>query len=829
MPMPGPPQGGPSPFPPQAGPPPGGLPPDVPPALAQVALQVAHALQVPPLAVLHTMLGLMQHGGPVAVLKFVEGAIGDPAHGVPPDPQHQEMARQLVLEASAPPPGQGPPQMPHMMPPPGPPGLAPPPGGGMPPPPPGLGGPPGAMPGGPPPPLGPGGPVPLPPPGVTEPYRPLSKHLGHDRPPSVLRAKPKPKPTPPEPWEPQALKDLCGPQGAEPSIYWKKPPERERVIRDAQRHRMQWAARDHMIMRQVNKYARVDDRLDLNGNPIDPASGGMYFKLSRATTTIDRLIGDALPTTATIVIDVPSRAADEETRDSAQACENWLRTLDEEDQLWWDGLASRGVIATHLPRKRIGLMALMGAQAACFRLNPGARDHFIIEEPLALSEVYPGALSTTRQSYLRFDEACALYPEILTKLADAGYDEADPARRFGVADTTIIRVIGWSDKDGLWRCVTWDWGQSGGIDRTLLDLAKDGDNWIVKPVRIDYGFCYYQIGTYWNGPPQSAMQGTQDYSEQAARGAIYSHVDMYEEMDKIASALKTNFMQNLHPSWVRKSSEPEEQAGKPVLTGINEVNDIELEGGIEALYVNATGTPDGAATMAIFAGEMADISNPVSAGRGGATSGSDRAQIAEQAGNLHLDQLKEGYCADRERFGRLKLELLYRKGAGGKKAWKTMAYRQFKGGDAGSEGTLTIEDLRRAGSRVVVRYHQEDLAAEQQKNQVWLERLKADVTPLRTVREKLGSENPDADADMVIEDKTINANPKLQDALSQEALRELDYNLYLAYMQSQAEGPGGGGGAGQMGSQPGMPHMAGAAGVPMPGMAPPPGLPPGLG
>jgi hypothetical protein len=32
-----------------------------------------------------------------------------------------------------------------------------------------------------------------------------------------------------------------------------------------------------------------------------------------------------------------------------------------------------------------------------------------------------------------------------------------------------------------------------------------------------------------------------------------------------------------------------------------------------------------------------------------------------------------------------------------------------------------------------------------------------------------------------------------------------------------------------MGSQPGMPHMAGAAGVPMPGMAPPPGLPPGLG
>jgi hypothetical protein len=326
------------------------------------------------------------------------------------------------------------------------------------------------------------------------------------------------------------------------------------------------------------------------------------------------------------------------------------------------------------------------------------------------------------------------------------------------------------------------------------------------------------------------MQGTQDYSEQAARGALYAHVDTFEEMDKIASALKTNFMQNLHPVLgQRKSSEPEEQAGKPVLTGINEVNDLELDGEHRAPLRQRHRHPGRRGDDGIFAGELADIANPVQAGRAGATSGSDRAQIAEQAGNLHLDQLKEGYCADRERFGRLKLELLYRKGAGGKKAWKTMAYRQFKGGDAGSEGTLTIEDLRRAGSRVVVRYHQEDLAAEQQKNQVWLERLKADVTPLRTVREKLGSENPDADADMVIEDKTINANPKLQDALSQEALRELDYNLYLAYMQSQAEGPGGGGGAGQMGSQPGMPHMAGAAGVPMPGMAPPPGLPPGLG
>lgn len=646
--------------------------------------------------------------------------------------------------------------------------------------------------------------------------------------PSPLRAKPKPKPEPPDDWEPP---DLAKSEAAK-SRYWKKRPTHDEVIRQAQAHRTKWAARDTALLRQVNKYARVDDRVDAFGNPIDPANGGMYFKLSRATTTIDRLIGDALPTNATIVTDLPSRAADQETRDAAQACENWLRSLDEQDELWWDSLSSQGVIATHLPRKRIGMMALMGAQAMCLRLNPANREHLIIEEPIALSEIYPGALSTTRQSYLSFDEACALYPEILDHLTDAGYDETDPSRRFGVGPQTILRVIGWSDRWGLWRCVTWDWGQAGGIDEVLVKAAKSADNWIVAPVPLDYGFCYYQIGTYWNGPPQAAMQATQDYSEQAARGALYAHVDTFEEMDKIASALKSNFMQNLHPSFVRESSEPEAKEGTPIKTGINEVNEIEIGGKIYPLYGNATGTADGAATMAIMAGELADVANPVSAGRAGATSGSDRAQIADQAGNLHLDQLKEGYRADRQRFGMLKLTLAYRMGTGRKKVWKKLPYRQFKGGDAGTEGALKIEDIKRAGARVVVSYHDEDLAAEQQKNQVYLERLKADVLSLRTVRGKLGSDDPDAEGEQVVEDKIIGANPKLQDALSSEALRHLDYNLYLAYFASQQAGPGGSTPGGQMGSAQGMPHMAGAPGVAMPGQVPPPGmggLPPGLG
>lgn len=813
-------------MPPPGMPPPGGLPPDLPPEIAQVVMQVAGALGVPPLVVLLTLLAVLREKGPQGVQAFL---------GAPP-----EMQRQIIRAFGPPPPQPGPPPgvSPGQLPPVGAPPTMPPPGplpGGGLAPPPHLGGPPGALPGGPPPMPG-MGPMPLPPPGL--PPHPLAgpppgalpppPHLQQPgQGPASLRAKPKPKPEPPEDWEPPDLKELV-----KESRYGKKPPTRDRVLRDAQRHRTIWAPRDQMIMRQVNKYARVDDRVDANGNPIDPAGGGQYFKLSRATTLIDRLIGDAFPSLDKIVIDLPARADDEETRDSSQACENWLRSLEEQDELWWDALASRGVIATHLPRKRIGMMALMGAQGACFRLNPGDRAHFIIEEPVALGELYPAALATTRQTYLTFDDACALYPEILEHLEDAGYDEADPSRQYGVGDRTLIRVVGWSDKDGLWRCVTWDWGQPGDVQEPLRALGKDDDLWIVKPVRIDYGFCYYQIGTYWNGTPAPAMQHDTHYAEQAARGALFAHVDLFEELDKVASILKTNLITNTHPAWKRKSSEPEEKVGTPVLTGVNEVNDMELEGDIEPLYANATATPDGAAAMAIFAGELSDLSNPIQAGRGPAQSGFDRAQMTDAAGNLHLDQLKEGYCADRRRFAALKLQLAYRKGVGGKKAWQTLPYRQFKGGAAGNEGTLKIEDIRRAGARVLVSYHDEDLTAEQQKNQVYLERLKADVLSLRTVRGKLGSDDPDREGELVVEDKIINANPKLQDALSSEALRQVDYDLYLQYVQSQAQGPGASGGAGQMGSAPGTPHLAGAPGVPSMGL--PPGMaqggpPPGLG
>lgn len=812
----------------------------VPPEIAEIVAQVLQGIGGDPAAILRTLLALV-HDGPGAVIAFVHAATSG-------DPQGQAMARHLVQtygggqpprDDMAPPPGMLRPNGPPVGAPPGqplpPPGIAGP-GGGPPPLPPHLGGPP--LPGGPPPMMGPGpgmppppppplppGPQPLPPPGL--PAHPALPHAPAQ--PSPLRAQAKPQPEPPDDWEPPDLKQI-----KKDSRYGKKPPTRPQVLRDAQRHRMVWQPRDRSFERQINKYARVDDRVDAHGNPIDPAAGGMYFKLSRATTLIDRLIGNAFPGMENIVIDLPARADDEQTRDSAQACENWLRSLEEQDELWWDALATRGVIAAHLPRKRIGMMALLGSQGAAFRLNPGNREHFIIEEPIAPSELYPGALSTTRQTYLHFDEACALYPEILDQLEDAGYDHDDPARHYGVSDRTLVRVVGWSDKDGLWRCVTWDWGQPSIVGEPLQELAKGDDLWIVKPVPIDYGFCYYQLGTLWNATPASAMQGETNFAEQAARGALYAHVDLFEELDKVASALKTNFMQNLHPSWKRKSSEPEEKVGTPVLTGINEVNDLELEGDIEPLYINATGTSDGAATMQIFAGELSDVSNPVQQGRGPAQSGFDRAQMLDQSSTLHVDQLKAGYCADRRRFAMLKLTLAYRQGikkppkkrgvskdeAGqdgdDKRTWLKLPYRQFKGGSAGSEGALTIEDIKRAGARVMVSYHSEDLTVEQQKNQVYLERLKADVLSLRTVRDKLGSDDPDREGELVVEDKAINGNPKLQDALSQEALRLTDYRLYLAYMQSQAAGPGQSG----PGGVPSAPGIAGSAGVPAPGLPP---------
>lgn len=625
----------------------------------------------------------------------------------------------------------------------------------------------------------------------------------------------KPKAKPPEPYE---LPDLA-PAG---SIYEKKAPTRDRVLRDADTGRRRWQARNDTIARQAAMYHQEDDPRDLNGNPIVPGTGQSYFKLARATTIIDRLIGDAMPTNANLVKDLPARADDKETRDAAQACENWLRTLDEEDTQWWASLSSQGVITPPLYRKRIGMPALEGTGGVAFRLNPKSKTHFVIKEPVNITELYPLGLATTRQSWLNWDEAVALYPEIHRHAVDKGYDDAQTSGPCSLAENTRVRVVGWSDKDGLWRCVVWDWADGSGVSQQLRDAPKgsdDDDGFIVK-ARIDYGFCYYQIGTYWNASPAAPTQSQTDYATQAGRGALAAHVGTLEELTKVASALKSNFIHNLHPSWVRKTQHPEEMDGDPIKTGINEVNDLEIGDELLPLYQNATGTPDGQATMQILGGELQDMAAPVLSGGGTAQSGFDRSQMQQAAGNLHLDQLKECYQQDAARFDSLTLQLALRKGLGKGKAWKKLTYRQFKGGAAGTEGALTPDDIKRAGVRVLVSYHEENLQEELQKNQIHLERLKADVQSLMTTRKKLGVEDPDREGELVVEDKIINANPKLQDALSQRALYGLDYELYADYMQSEAPGPGQAGQPSGVGTAPGGGGMGPRPGVPAAGLPP---------
>lgn len=786
---------------PQGAPPAGGLPPEIQNLIAGVIQRLA-ALgpPPPPVLILNYLLYLAAHG-PQNVVRFLQAPPPQQLTAVRafladhPQAAQRPLSPQELQGAVANPP-QAVPNGPPLGAPPGIPAMPPHPGlppAGMPPAPPAGNVPPGVQ----------SGVQPMPPqPHILPPPHQMGGAMRPAKQPKGPSVKPKAKP--PTPYEPPDLAEVK-------SIYAKKPPTWDRVMRDAHLGRQRWQERDRIIKRQADLYHGKDNRQDLHGNRIDPGSGAGYFQLSRATTIVDRLIGDALPDPETIVVDMRPRADDEETRAAAQACENWLRTLDEEDATWWAALASQGLIAPPLPRKRIGMLALEGVQGCAFRLQPRDGCHFVVKEPVNITELFPTGLATTRQSYLTFDAALALYPEIMDHLEAAGYDEANEVTRGGVSEQTIVRVVGWSDKDGLWRCIAWDWGQPGSLSEEMRGApSKDGGQWIVPPTRIDYGFCYYQIGSYWNASPAAPAEGDTRYAGQAGRGALAAHVHTLEELTKIASALKTNFMQNLHPAWVRKLRDITEDR-PDVQTKINQVNDLYVDESLEPLYINATGTPDGQATMTIIGGELADLSPLVLAGRGSAQSGFDRSLQQDKAGDLHIDQLKACYCADMARFDALTLQLALRKGLGKGKAWKSLSYRQFKGGSRGSEGELTPDDIKRAGVRVEVRYHEEDLTEELQLNQIHLERLKADVQSLITTRRKLGVDDPDREGELVVEDKIINANPKLQDALSQQALYDLDYDLYVSYMQSLAPGPG-------QGPQPGMPGTA-------PAMGPRPGVP----
>jgi hypothetical protein len=818
------------PGPSQGGPPAsGGLPPQI--------AQVAGRLGIPPEALAEALAPLVQAGAqPGLVLDFI---VAIPPEAVGqflrlPFPQQVAILQsfdQAQQSGQVPPPGAD---------------LNAPPMGAVP----GPGGPAGPtamLPNSPqaPPPPGPG----ALPPNVTPIDQGRRRRQGE--PPAAER-----EPPPPDDVELPDLEDIAG-----ESPYWKNPPSPAQVRRDAWLGRQRWRPDYEFIFDQVDAYRMFKDYFGADGRPLRPGLGEVQYKLASFARMVDRAASQAEPRPDEEVLEIPPRAEDRDTKQRTQKAENLLRTRDERERAWWNRRTSRGLVEPPIRTKKFRLLALEGSYAVLYRLHDvggktpkaGKKSRppelLFTREPLSVTEVFPLAHATTVQRRMTFAEACAAEPAVLEqvkKRAKKRGKEFDPEdSSWGVSERTTVCLGEWYDADGLHRLVYWDWDTPTSVGADIRDPSDSGADFFIAKARLDWGFCPVQICPPWNADPSpegkrgrgAASTTARDTAAQAGPtrrryvGAGGKELETQDWKDRVASVMLTTLIGNQHPNVTRRVDPnmfqhyEHDAAQKPIvpeyLTGPGQQNVI--YGPNEEIIVpqrNVSGGSDAALAINILGGESQDAQPAVLGGRGPATSGFETMQRNDAAQSLHVEPMRRAY-EDFETYLRgLDLQLYLRAGEGKARLWDELPFRGAVMGAPGNEGTIDVSDLKRAGTYAAVTISADDPIAELQKNRIHLERLKSDVESPITVMRELGIKDPDEEQNLIVEWKSIGGNPKLQDALSARALRNIDWDLFLAYMASTSPGPGQQGAGGQPGTPPGAPgpQMAPAPGVPAQGL-----------
>jgi hypothetical protein len=829
-------------VPPQ-GPPPGA--PGLPPQIAQVAGQ----LGVPPEALAQALAPLAQRLAqasvdPGVLLDFIV-SIPPPAVGqflgAPPQEQLQALAEFVQARQS----GQvGPPS-------------APPPGADLNAP---MMGPPGAGPGA----GAPAGSVAMIPTSLPGPSPPAPGAL----PPNVTpieqgrrrRQGEQPaaerEPPPPDDVELPDLEEIAG-----ESPYWSKPPSPAQVRRDAWLGRQRWRADYEFVFDQVGAYRMFKDYFGADGRPLRPGLGEVQYKLASFARMVDRAASQAEPRPDEEVLEIPPRAEDRDTKQRTQKAENLLRTRDERERAWWNRRTSRGLVEPPIRTKKFRLLALEGSYAVLYRLHDvggktpakGRKSRppelLFTREPLSVTEVFPLAHATTVQRRMTFAEACAVEPAVLEqvrKRAKRRGKEFDPEdSSWGVSERTTVVLGEWYDADGLHRLVYWDWDSPTSVGETLRDPSDKGDDFFIAKARLDWGFCPVQICPPWNADPSpegkrgrgAASATARDTAAQAGPtrrryvGAGGKELETQDFKDRIASVMLTTLFGNQHPTVTRRVDPgmldryEKDAAGNPIipayLSGPGQQNVI--WGPHEELIYpqrNVSGGSDAALAINILGGESQDAQPAVLGGRGPATSGFETMQRNDAAQSLHVEPMRRAY-EDFETYCRgLDLELYLRTGAGDGKLWDELPFRGAVMGAPGNEGTLEVADLQRAGTYATLSIQTTDLVEQLQKNRIWIERVKADLAPRVEAMRELGAKDPEEWNDLIVQDKVVESNPKVQDVLGLRVMKQLDWESYLAYLNSTAPGPGQQGAGGQPGTPPGAPgpQMAPAPGVPTQGL-----------
>lgn len=646
-------------------------------------------------------------------------------------------------------------------------------------------------------------------------------------------------PPPPPDWEPEAIADL---RRASP---WRTPIDVEELIRladDCLKDSF-WTGRNDACYDQDFCYYRSREWTKLDGKKVNPLAGDLLYMLSTPARTVDDMVSRCRPDPDTLVWSLKTRSERKEFRLSAQAVENWIRSQwEEHGRRWWDEAARRRPDAD-LGRKLALLDLLHGTVG--WGLRPDLRrrqksgrdlnaDYPFRLEVIPQHELFTLGDLTIRIQAITLAEARRMDARIREKWKSrpqAGFPHDDGSWYPG--DDHQCRLISVSDADGLW------FGRAFDLWPEAQHRASYEPMWLDEPKPIDFGFCAYQLPPGWQSTGDNALpdrrQPAEDYGRQFARGMLFSSLEDFRVQDKMASAALSTFLYNRNPASVDivdvearkrleldKPPEFEREMGKKNTRLKDEDHRF--------LFKNFGDLPGDQFMLSLSFGQTSEAFPAQLTGGGQSASGYDRRQQVEAAQTRVVTEARRHVARVAESIGRHKVELAYRYGGGDAKAkryFQGLPFRQATGGVG--EGTLTIEDIRRAGNGITCEYHQEDLERDLRLNAVWIPRLKEGVAARLTSREEMGFREPEREEERIAEEGAMThpamieaeteyamvkrANPLLpffQAAMERQRLqREAQES---GQFPTQAGAPPGGLPPAEMGVPPGMPLPNGVGG-----------------
>lgn len=754
---------------------------------------------------------------------------------LPPDGQ------QALLEtlAGGPPPdgqGAGPPPLPELG---GPPPLPPPVPGPPPGPPPGR--PPGQPPG-----LPPGLPPSTRQPAAVAAVAAASMR-GKQLPP-VTPASPKPSD-----WQPEPLADLYDDSGWQDAIDYRDLL----ALADDARRTALFQERNDACWAQEQCYALAEDWAKLDGEPVNSLGGDLIYTLTRPAKAVDRVVARVLPDEGKLAFELRPRSDRDEYKEASQNVENWMRhQYLIAPQKWRDRIASSGLDA-NLYRKFVLNAALHGSCGWAIRVNVKRRKNkgqkardFEAEqpfpwEPVPLYELYPLGDCTLRIQSVTMRELRARYAEVAKRWPRKRAGDATDGR-WTPDDEHPCRLIGFSDKDGLWFALAYDLDGPGAGDHGA-GWDQEETRWLVAPHRVDFGRCAYQV------PPGYQARGVSTIPDgravtggalaprhggrgaQLARGILFTDMQTYKRMSQVASATLSNTLYNAEPAGIDYIN-PQRDDGPPpdMATGPGAQNTRFTDERYETIEKNLTKNSDTQFTVSLLGNELSESQPSVLGGQGLAQSGYDRRQQMDAASDLHIGPLENWVTQEVAAIARFQAELYWRYGTGEAtdgKLFGTLPFRKSKGGWGDAE--LSTDDLTLSGVGIEVRYLHEDTDRELALNNIWIPRQKEGLVSKLTAREQIGIEEPEREEDRIAEEAALNhpamAEAEVIGALEKNNHRLLPWFLWLlAQDKAKQAAPGGSppGPPPQLPSMPGVPEARGNSASM--GLPPGQGLPPGI-